>query len=93
MQLPRSAYIVLSQLARDGPLCPVDISERARLAPRTVSYALRRLTSTRLCKKIPNLIDMRRPLYTPNLEVAREVVQRFGPDSLIGSQLTLLLRR
>ena len=93
MQLPRSAYIVLNTLSKDGPLCPVDISEKARLAPRTVSYALRRLTSTQLCKKIPNLSDMRRPLYTPNLEVAREVVQRLGPDSLIGSQLTLLLRR
>ena len=93
MQLPKSAFVVLSQLVKDGPLCPIDISSRASLAPRTVSYALRRLTSTRLCKKIPNLQDMRRPLYSPNFEVAREVVQRLGPDSLIGSQLTYILRR
>ncbi|MHA1881754.1 MAG: winged helix-turn-helix transcriptional regulator [Candidatus Thorarchaeota archaeon] len=93
MQLPRSAYIVLSQLAKDGPLCPIDISERSNLAPRTVSYALRRLTSTKLCKKVPNLRDMRRPLYSPNFDEAREVVQRLGADSLIGSQLTIILRR
>jgi len=93
MQLPKSAVIVLRHLDTGGPMCPVDISQTANLAPRTVSHALKRLVNDSLCKKIPNLQDMRRPLYVPNYEVAKNVVQRHGLDSVIGSQLTFMLNK
>ncbi|MHA2425387.1 MAG: MarR family transcriptional regulator [Candidatus Thorarchaeota archaeon] len=93
MQLPKSAVIVLRHLTTSGPMCPVDISQSAQLAPRTVSHALKRLVNDELCKKIPNLQDMRRPLYTPNYEVAKNMVSKYGTDSAIGSQLTFMLRK
>lgn len=93
MQLPRSAVIVLRHLVKQGPMCPVDICESARLAPRTVSHALKRLLDDNLCKKVPNLQDMRRPLYTPNFDMAVEMVSHYGIDSAIGSQINFMLRR
>ena len=93
MQLPKSAVTVLRHLTTKGPMCPVDISQTAKLAPRTVSHALKRLVNDRLCKKIPNLQDMRRPLYAPNYEVAKRMVSKYGNDSAIGTQLTFMLRK
>ncbi len=93
MQLPKSAVIVLRHLVKRGPMCPVDICQTASLAPRTVSHALKRLLDDRLCKKVPNLQDMRRPLYSPNFDTAVEMVSIYGMDSTIGSQLNFMLRR
>ncbi|MFW9954908.1 MAG: MarR family transcriptional regulator [Candidatus Thorarchaeota archaeon] len=93
MHLPKSAVIVLRHLVRGGPMCPVEISKTASLAPRTVSHALKRLVNEELCKKIPNLQDMRRPLYSPNYETAEAMVTTYGSDSPIGSQLTFMLRK
>ncbi len=64
LDLPRSAIIVLSTLSTDGPMTPKEISMKVDLAPRTVSFALRRLVSHQLCRKTPNLRDMRQPLYS-----------------------------
>ena len=91
--LPKSAVIVLRHLVRKGPMSPVDISQTASLAPRTVSHALKRLLDDKLCKKIPNLQDMRRPLYTPNFDTVVEMVSHYGHDSIIGTQLNFMLRR
>ncbi len=93
MGLPRSAVKILKHLDQKGPMCPVDICETANIAPRTVSHALRRLTATKICRKIPNLQDMRRPLYSPNYERVKEIVERHGPESVIGSQLMMCFRR
>ena len=93
IQLPKSAVTVLQHLVTGGPMCPVDISQNAKLAPRTVSHALKRLVNDELCKKTPNLQDMRRPLYTPNYEVAKRMVSQYGSDSSIGNQLTFMLRQ
>jgi DNA-binding MarR family transcriptional regulator len=93
IQLPRSAVIVLKHLVNRGPMCPVDICQTASLAPRTVSHALKRLLDDELCKRIPNLEDMRRPLYTPNFDTAREIVSEYGLDSTIGTQLNFMYRR
>lgn len=93
IQLPRSAVTVLKHLVKKGPMCPVDICQTASLAPRTVSHALKRLLDDELCKRIPNLEDMRRPLYTPDYDTAREIVSRYGIDSTIGNQLNFMYRR
>lgn len=77
LELPRSAIIVLDKLTHDGPMTPKDISTRVDLAPRTVSFALRKLMGQKLCRKIPNLQDMRQPLYLANAEKAKELRMRF----------------
>ena len=77
LELPRSAIIVLDKLTHDGPLTPKDISTRVDLAPRTVSFALRKLMGHKLCRKIPNLQDMRQPLYLADAERAKELRMKF----------------
>lgn len=77
MELPRSAIIVLDRLTHEGPMTPKDISSKVNLAPRTVSFALRKLIGHELCRKIPNLQDMRQPLYLANLERARELQMKY----------------
>lgn len=77
IELPRSAIIVLDRLTSEGPMTPKAISSRVELAPRTVSFALRKLMGQSLCRKIPNLSDMRQPLYAADMERARALRSRF----------------
>lgn len=77
IELPRSAIIVLDRLTSEGPMTPKAISSRVDLAPRTVSFALRKLMGQSLCKKIPNLSDMRQPLYAADMERAKALRSRF----------------
>ncbi|OLS31623.1 MAG: hypothetical protein ThorAB25_00830 [Candidatus Thorarchaeota archaeon AB_25] len=77
IELPRSAIIVLDRLTTEGPMTPKDISSTVDLAPRTVSFALRKLIGQKLCKKIPNLTDMRQPLYAADMDRARELRMKF----------------
>ena len=76
-ELPRSAIIVLDRLTSEGPMTPKDISKKVDLAPRTVSFALRKLMGQKLCRKIPNLSDMRQPLYLADPKKAKELRARF----------------
>lgn len=62
-RLPRSAIVVLARLAGEGPLTPNQLATKSNLAARTVSHALRCLRINKLCKRCPNLSDMRQPLY------------------------------
>ncbi len=77
LNLPRSAIIVLHRLSKEGPLTPKDISKKVDLAPRTVSFALRKLMGQNLCRKIPNLSDMRQPLYMADMEKTREIRAKY----------------
>ena len=77
IELPRSAIIVLDRLTSQGPMTPKAISSTVDLAPRTVSFALRKLMGQSLCKKIPNLSDMRQPLYAADMERAKALRLRF----------------
>ena len=76
-ELPRSAVIVLDRLTDEGPMTPKDLTKKVDLAPRTVSVALRKLLGQKLCKKIPNLRDMRQPLYLADAEKARELRMKY----------------
>jgi DNA-binding MarR family transcriptional regulator len=76
-ELPRSAVIVLDRLTDEGPMTPKDLTKKVDLAPRTVSFALRKLLGQKLCKKIPNLRDMRQPLYLADAEKARELRMKY----------------
>ncbi|MGY5862695.1 MAG: helix-turn-helix domain-containing protein [Candidatus Thorarchaeota archaeon] len=75
--LPRSAIIVLNHLSIDGPMTPKDLSKKVDLAPRTVSFALRKLMGQQLCRKVPNLNDMRQPLYLADTVKAKEVRMKY----------------
>ncbi|MHA1577837.1 MAG: MarR family transcriptional regulator [Candidatus Thorarchaeota archaeon] len=75
--LPRSAVIVLDRLTSEGPLTPKALSSKVDLAPRTVSFALRKLMGQKLCKKIPNLRDMRQPLYLADAEKAKQLRMKY----------------
>lgn len=44
-------------------MSPKQISNKANLPARTVSFALKKLMKQSLCRKIPNLLDMRQPKY------------------------------
>lgn len=91
--LSTSALTVLRSLVRHGPMSPKEISQKSKIPSRTVTDALRRLLKKRLIVRVPNLMDMRLCLYSLNFEVARKMVNIYGIDSMIGAQLTLLLRK
>jgi DNA-binding MarR family transcriptional regulator len=73
LDITKSAVVVLFRLAQDGPMCPDEIMKTASLAPRTVTHALRQLLDKKLCVKIPNLNDMRKPLYYVDTDKAKEL--------------------
>jgi DNA-binding MarR family transcriptional regulator len=78
MRLPKSALKVLEFLSTRGPLPPREISRGSKVPLRTVTFALDRLVLTEICKKVPNLNDMRRTLYTVNHEKARAIFSLYG---------------
>jgi DNA-binding MarR family transcriptional regulator len=78
IRLPKSALIILQFLTKRGPLPPRVISQEAKVPLRTVTFALDRLVDKEICQKIPNLGDMRRTLYSVNLDKAQAVFTRYG---------------
>ena len=93
MELPDSALTVFRALTSKGPLTPTEICQNTNLPDRTVSFALRKLVRQGLIQRIPNLHDMRSALYHPILTKVAELISTHGIESIIGSQLTILLRR
>ncbi|MHA2378137.1 MAG: hypothetical protein ACXADO_13310 [Candidatus Thorarchaeota archaeon] len=77
-ELPKSALIVLDFLATRGPHSPKVISKKANLPLRTVSFALRQLRRLQLCRRIPNLHDMRQPLYLADAERVKILFRATG---------------
>ena len=75
---PKSAMAILGTLVKHGPMCPMEICETLDMAPRTVSFALRKLLGKKLLRKIPNLNDMRRPMYHVNMEAAKDLLQKYN---------------
>ena len=75
--LPISALIVLNELQTKGPMTPKQLRKEVTLSPRSVSDALRRLTDRSLCKKTPNLLDMRQPIYSTNPSTIRDLNVNF----------------
>lgn len=71
--LPRSALVVLDHLTEHGPMAPRDLSKKSQIPLRTVTFALKKLVRHRLLRKVPNLMDMRKPLYHADVDRIREV--------------------
>lgn len=74
---------MLQIIAAHGPISPHEICERVELSPRTVTLALGTLTENKLCKKMANLGDMRKPLYFIDAERAKPVLMEYGLDTVI----------
>ncbi|MBD3159342.1 MAG: MarR family transcriptional regulator [Candidatus Lokiarchaeota archaeon] len=55
--------VILQGLEEEGPMSPKEISDNLNIPLRTVTRNLRILRKKSLCRKIPNLQDMRSPLY------------------------------
>ena len=72
INLTKSTLIVLNKLTAEGPMCPAEISKNSGLAMRTITLALKTLLSDHLCRKVPNLLDMRKPMYHANHERVEE---------------------
>ena len=64
--LPKSALVVLDHIAAEGPIAPREISRRFDVPLRTVTFALKKLMTLDLLKRVPNLLDMRKPQYHTN---------------------------
>jgi DNA-binding MarR family transcriptional regulator len=64
---------VLHKLDKEGPMCPQDVAKSSGLAMRTVTLALKTLLRSKFCKRTPNLLDMRKPLYHVDAEKVREL--------------------
>jgi DNA-binding MarR family transcriptional regulator len=82
---PRSTFAILSALICDGPMCPKELSVKLDMAPRTVSFALKKLLSERILRRIPNLLDMRRPKYHVNVEQARGLLEKYKDTPYVAS--------
>ena len=88
LSLPRSAIIILDHLKVDGPMSPKQIAVKSNMPARTVSFALRQLLKQKICKKIPNLHDMRQPTYHLNDEMVKDLRAHIGKlQAELGIQL------
>jgi len=85
----RSTLIVLNQLTTTGPMCPDQIITKSGLSPRSVTYALKDLLRFKICRRVPNLNDMRKPLY----EVDRERMQDIERQIEVGRASTRAMIR
>jgi len=83
IDLPNSALIVLSSLTSEGPMTPKTIIKKIKMPSRTITYALQTLVKEQIVKKIPNLLDMRQPIYHVNLERVKELRLSFRVDQVL----------
>ena len=73
INLTKSTLVVLNKLDKEGPMSPQDLAESSGLAMRTVTLALKTLLTGKFCRRTPNLMDMRKPLYYVDSEKIREL--------------------
>ncbi|MFW9832403.1 MAG: winged helix-turn-helix transcriptional regulator [Candidatus Thorarchaeota archaeon] len=82
---PKSTFAILSTLICEGPMCPKELSVKLDMAPRTVSFALRKLLREKILRRIPNLHDMRRPKYHVNMEQAKGLLEKYKDTPYVAS--------
>jgi DNA-binding MarR family transcriptional regulator len=73
INLTKSTLKVLDKLDKEGPMSPQDLAKSSGLAMRTVTLALKTLLTGKFCRRTPNLLDMRKPLYHVDSEKIREL--------------------
>ena len=74
-------------------MCPKDLSVKLDMAPRTVSFALKKLVSEKILRRIPNLLDMRRPKYHVNVEQAKNLLEKYKNTPYVSSISPLAWRK
>jgi len=62
-KLPPSAQEIYQILIDEGPMTTKEVLSRVNYASRTVRYALKKLISLGLVRKVPYLLDMRQSKY------------------------------
>ncbi len=62
-KLPPSAREIYKILVDEGPMTTKEVLSRVNYASRTVRYALKKLISLGLVRKVPYLLDMRQSKY------------------------------
>ena len=82
-ELSAGVLTVLQVIADHGPISPHVICDKVSLSPRTVTLALSTLTEKKICRKVPNLIDMRKPLYVMDPKKGKEIFSKQGFDTVI----------
>ncbi|MFW9787611.1 MAG: winged helix-turn-helix transcriptional regulator [Candidatus Thorarchaeota archaeon] len=90
---PRSTFEILGALITHGPMCPKELSKKLDMAPRTVSFALRKLLSEKILRRIPNLYDMRRPKYQVNMEQARHLLEKYRDTPYVSALSPVVWRK
>jgi DNA-binding MarR family transcriptional regulator len=90
---PKSTFAILSTLICEGPMCPKELSVKLDMAPRTVSFALRKLLREKILRRIPNLHDMRRPKYHVNMEQAKDLLEKYKDTPYVASIPPLAWRK
>lgn len=65
-KLPPSAQEIYKILIIEGPMTTKEVLDRVNYASRTVRYALKKLISLELVRKVPYLLDMRQSKYMVN---------------------------
>jgi DNA-binding MarR family transcriptional regulator len=90
---PRSTFAILGTLICDGPMCPKELSVKLDMAPRTVSFALKKLLRDKILRRIPNLSDMRRPKYHVNMEQAKDLLEKYRDTPFVSSMSPLVWRK
>ena len=76
INLTKSTLVVLDKLTTEGPMYPAEIAQKSGLAMRTVTLALKTLQSGQFCRKVPNLLDMRKPMYHANQVKVNELQRK-----------------
>jgi hypothetical protein len=71
-------------------MSPKEISRKSDLPLRTVSFAIRRLTKWNILRRIPNLQDMRQPLYNIKNEEVKRILNQNGAEFLVRIPHSLL---
>ena len=82
IDLPNSAWVVLSSLTAEGPMTPKDIIQKVEMPSRTITYALQTLVKEKIVKKTPNLLDMRQPIYHVDFENVKKLRLSFRVDQI-----------
>ncbi len=82
-ELSAGVLTVLQVIADHGPISPHVICDKVDLSPRTVTLALSTLTEKKICRKVPNLADMRKPLYVIDPKKSKDIIAKQGFDTVI----------
>lgn len=72
-----SSLAVLEFIVKNGPSSPKDMKDKVGVSERTITYAIKDLYNKKVLKRIPNLSDMRIPLYSIDERKCRDYLRNY----------------